>query len=606
MQVLKKPHPYRWKIAIALIIAFGIFLRAYNFSDWLHFEIDQDYDILLVDQAIQNGISSLPLLGPNAGGGLLRLGPAYYYMQYISALIFGNTPAGNAVFVLIFSIIALPLFYIFSRRYFSKIVSAGLLAIISVSLFSVLYSRFAWSPNVLPFLMLLAFYALLRSVSENEKRKERWFLVSVFTTAIITQIHFNTFFVVPVIFVLFLITKRPKYNFKIWLAAVAIIFMVYSPMVANYIKTDGQNIGYFFKKIGKASSDNTTYDLNYAKNIAFCAVQDLQYVSSEFFVINSGLDYISGGRVKDWGFPDDNRTPWRIGAMVLFLTEIYFLVLIIFNIKKKNEQKKDFIILCTIWFSVFFVYFYLLVSSYKIVPRFFLPLEPLAIIFLGFLLEKINPELNKKRMAFFAIIVSVFCFSNLIKINQYFKQLSNAETNSVLIETEDVLPNTARITLSQQNSVVAYIEYIQKQNGYPVYIKTLHELESTLWYQLEKDGIDYKGEISPNYAYKEANYFAVFPTSMNKQSFSFFSNTETKTFGSLTVALVAPNPDFILFDSQDSSMDTELEVKKEFSEVATWKDFMAHFSKNKKTSEPILYEEEPDNGEPDNPIDDYE
>jgi 4-amino-4-deoxy-L-arabinose transferase-like glycosyltransferase len=588
-------------IFIAVLILVGIFLRSYNFSDWLHFEIDQDYDILLVDRAVENGISSLPLLGPNAGGGLLRLGPIYYYMQYASAIIFGNTPTGNAVFVLIFSILALPLFYIFSRRYFSKPISLGLLAILSTSLFSVLYSRFAWSPNVLPFLMLLAFYSLLRSVSKDERRKERWFLLSVFTTTVITQIHFNVLFVVPAIFVIFLIIKRPRFNYKVWLAALVIIFIVYSPMIASEIKTNGQNISYFTKKMGKVSPDGYDY-LKISKSF----MQNLHYISSEFFVINSGIDYISGGRVKEFGFPDDARLPWRIGAMILFLVELCCFFGIFFRFKHRSKEEKDFLVLCGLWFSAFFLYFFYLVGSYKIVPRFFLPLVPLAIIFFGFLLERIKPEVNKKRLAIFSLIIVVFCVSNLVKIRQYFNQLSNTETNSISVETEDVLPNTARITLSQQNGVIDYMESIQLKNGYPVYIETVHEFEPVLWYRLEKDGIDYKGEINPNYAYREGNYFLVFPTSQNKQKWSYLSNIETKTFGSLTVAHVAPDPSFVLFDRQISSMDTELEVKKEFNEIGTWGDFVDSLKNTKKEETPILYEEEPEEGEPDSNIDSLE
>ena len=73
-------------IFIIAIISLGIFLRIFHFSSWLHFEIDQAFDFDLVSPAVSNGPQNLHLLGPNVGGGLLRLGPAFYYLQYASAL----------------------------------------------------------------------------------------------------------------------------------------------------------------------------------------------------------------------------------------------------------------------------------------------------------------------------------------------------------------------------------------------------------------------------------------------------------------------------------------------------------------------------------------
>jgi 4-amino-4-deoxy-L-arabinose transferase-like glycosyltransferase len=558
----------KWEIAIILIIfAVGIFLRTYNFSDWLHFEIDQDYDILLVDRAATNGISNLPLLGPNAGGGLLRLGPAYYYLQYLSAKIFGNTPSGNAVFVLIFSVLALPLFYRFCRRYFEKSISVGLLAIFSVSLFSVLYSRFAWSSNVLPFLMLLAFYALLKSVSKDEKRGEMWFLVSIFTTAIITQIHFNVFFIVPIIFFVFLLIKRPHFRLRTWLIALGIILLVYSPVILSDLKTNGQNLNYFLGKTGKGVS------ANYSAQLTTKLVQNIQYFSSEYFLINSGLDHINGGRIKDLGFKNDKNLPWRIGAMILFFAELFFLVKNFFRFKQKNEKEKDFLIICGLWFSVFFLYFfYLLANSYNMFPRFFLPLSPLAVIFLGFLFQNKKQEIGKKRLVFFSLTVAAFCISNLIGIRQYFDQLSNAKTNSIKIETEDVLPNTARATLSQQNKVADYIKSIERQNNFPVYIETLHEIEPAIWYQLEKAGIEYWRSFPGDYAYRQGNYFMVFPTEKNRKSLWHYESKETKTFGSLCVTRIVPRPNFIIFERQDISTKILLETKEEFNQIYTWKE----------------------------------
>ncbi|HLM83842.1 MAG TPA: hypothetical protein VK254_01360, partial [Candidatus Bathyarchaeia archaeon] len=69
-------------IILALIVVFAVAIRVYHFSDWLHFGMDQARDASLVRDAVQNGPSQLPLLGPRAAGTFVRLGPIFYYFQY--------------------------------------------------------------------------------------------------------------------------------------------------------------------------------------------------------------------------------------------------------------------------------------------------------------------------------------------------------------------------------------------------------------------------------------------------------------------------------------------------------------------------------------------
>ena len=156
-------------IVPVVILAIGIFLRAYNFSDWLHFELDQSRDAKIVNLAITDGPENLPLLGPKAAGSFLRLGPIFYYFNYLSALVFGNTPEGMAVIIMLFGILAIPAFHFLARRYFSAFISLSLASIFSVSLFLVMYSRFSWNPNALPFFTILLVYALLRAADKEDR-----------------------------------------------------------------------------------------------------------------------------------------------------------------------------------------------------------------------------------------------------------------------------------------------------------------------------------------------------------------------------------------------------------------------------------------------------
>ncbi len=567
MQTYKFFLDHRWEIAFfSLFLVVGIFLRTYHFSDWLHFEIDQSYDALLVSPAVEEGIAHLPLLGPTAGGGrALRLGPAFYYMEYVSAKLFGNTPPGHAMLVLVLSLLSLPLFYIFCRRYFSKPVALGLLAVFSVSLYSVLYSRFSWSPNILPFFILLSLYALLRSVSSDEKKKDRWFLVTTVSVAILTQIHFNAFFTVPPIVILFLAIKRPRFRVSTWIAALFICFLIYLPVIVSDIKMHGENTQYFLEKMNKGGhSSPLRYNV-----VKF--VQTTQYYASEVFLITTGVDHINGKGMNGYGFKVDENLIWRVAALVLFFLQSFLLFR---NTRReKNIQRRDFLLLCGLWLIISFLYFFSLSrSGFRLYPRFFLLISPLAIVLLGLMIESFQPEAPRKRLAFLVMIFSLIGFSNMNHVVNYFKQLSQSPLVNFPVETEDVLPNTARVTLAQQYAISDYIASKYQENGYPVYLKTEHEYEPVLWYHLEKRGIHYYDSFArDNVFYEQGNYFVVSFSSNRAPKIHGFSVSETQPFGTLAAYYLQPLPSMITYPRQEHTTGTVSMQHEQLAKIYTWK-----------------------------------
>lgn len=129
-----------------MIVALGIFLRTYHFRDWLRFSDDQARDAIIIRNIIEHK-QSLPLLGPIAGTSTFYLGPAYYYIEYGAAKVFGAAPDKIALPDLLFSILAIPPLFFFLKKYFSEKLSLSLTALFAVSFFAVRYSRFAWNPN---------------------------------------------------------------------------------------------------------------------------------------------------------------------------------------------------------------------------------------------------------------------------------------------------------------------------------------------------------------------------------------------------------------------------------------------------------------------------
>jgi len=563
-----------------IIFLIGIFLRSYHFSDWLHFEIDQTYDINIVSKAVDNGPGDLPLLGPTAGGGrALRLGPAFYYMEYLSALIFGNTPQGHAAQVLILSILAIPLFYFFCRKYFSQNIALSLVTIFSFSSYMVLYSRFSWSPNILPFLVLLSFYALLRSVSPSEKKKSPWFLLAAFFIAITTQIHFNSLFIVASCVFFFLLITRPRFPWKVWLSAAGIFLVFYSPMIISDIKTGGQNLGYFLEKVPKLDSQDERSSKK-KDGLSDRLVQDIRYQANEYFLIISGIDQINGSHLtgSSLGLTCKSCKKDLILRLIPYLLMLTSVLILLINLKReKDQEKKNFLILVSLWFFLSFAYFFLvLTDGMYIYPRFFLSVSPLAIISLGLILEKLSFS-NKYFGIFFAIVtVALLAFPNLSRLKNNFDQLKNADRKSYKAETEDLFPDNTRAT---QKGFILTVDYIVSQyqkNNFPVYIKTDHEFEPVFWYYLNKKGIYFWNDFPKDIFYRDGNYFYIEQGSKIKSKEGLsdlaksFDVAEKKNFGILTAIYLSPKPEAVTSDRQDEN-ERKIPIEDyQISQLLTW------------------------------------
>ena len=137
---IKKIPTFVWILAVIILV--GIFLRAYNFHDWLEFRNDQSRDAFLVRDVIDGNLA-WPLLGPKMSftgtlynsdeANAFHLGPMYYYFQIISAKIFGDYPDKLAYPDLLFSILSIPLLYFFLNIYFSRKLSLSLTGLYAIS-----------------------------------------------------------------------------------------------------------------------------------------------------------------------------------------------------------------------------------------------------------------------------------------------------------------------------------------------------------------------------------------------------------------------------------------------------------------------------------------
>ena len=285
------------KMILAAIFLAAAAVRLYHFQTWLHFQLDQARDAMVIRKAVQMGISELPLLGPRAAGTYLRLGPIFYYFQYLSAKITGSIqPYVFAYPDLIWNILAIPLFYFFLRFYFRKISSLLGTALYAFSFIAVQYSRFAWNPNSVPFWTLLFLFCLVKfSRAEKEKEKYIWAAIGALALGIASQLHFLALVSLPIIAIVFLVWTKSyrNLNFKRVLMVLAILVALYIPVILSEIKTGGTNTLLFESAIGEKPSDNTfgqkffkTIEVN-SQYYLFLLTSNITLVSSISLVIGT-------------------------------------------------------------------------------------------------------------------------------------------------------------------------------------------------------------------------------------------------------------------------------------------------------------------------------
>jgi len=537
------------------IFVLGTFLRAYNFSPWLHFELDQARDATLIREAIDQGAGNLPLLGPRAAGTFLRLGPIFYYIEYAFALVFGNAPAGSAMAILFFGILSIPAFYLLFRRYFSSKIILALLLVFSSSLFMVTYARFAWNPNMLPFFVMILIWALLKSVDVEEKKKRGyWLMLTALFLGIVAQFHFLAMIVLSITTVAFLIYKRPKIKPLFWVGSIAIIVFLHIPVLINEAKTGGENSKLFIEAVTDKSENKKSYSLiekatkNYSESIL------------KYWIIITGSQTAEVPEVRiseetkklDIKCDQYCRDNLPKGVLAFMFLTLGLAVLILEIFLEKAAQKKDFLILSVVLFIISFGVFTPL--AFDMSPRFFLIIIPLPFVLLGLLMRRIGKVVKMKNIAW--LIAIIFAAFNLYFTTNYLTQLRNAKSEQFEIGKDRILKQKTRITLEQQEAVTDYMENFYNQNNYAIFYSGQSEFHRAFAYLLDGRNIPRDG-ISKSKVCRQGNYFLIIRTQSDINNYSSyferFSILEKKQFGTLTAFHLTPKSVIINCEEPDQN-----------------------------------------------------
>jgi hypothetical protein len=219
---MNKAH--RWILVAILVVA--AWFRLYRSDEFIPFWQEQVDDLLSIhviwDNLIHGRWNALALHG-QTGTYVWSLldhneqnpvyhGVAYYYILLPAAVLSGFNPYGVILFLIGLGVATIYLTYKVTSMIFQN-ERIGLIAAAlgSVSFWLSAYSRWIWTPSMMPFFVTVSLLSLLYVL----QGKKQWWYVLAVSTALGSQIH-NSGYVPLVFFVGVVCLFRPSLPSRIW------------------------------------------------------------------------------------------------------------------------------------------------------------------------------------------------------------------------------------------------------------------------------------------------------------------------------------------------------------------------------------------------------
>ena len=408
------------------LIAVGIFLRTYHFGQLLVFASDQARDLGIVKNVLA-GHEPWPLLGPDMTGGKgFRLGPIYYYFQLFSAGIFGASAVSQAYPDLLFSILSIPLFYHFLKRYFDENLALALIAVYVFSYFSIEYARFAWNVNLIPFFVLLLLFSLEEFLLDEEKTAWKWIVGAGVALGVGVQLHAILLLLFPAVafWVFAFLLKR---NLQVWKKIVVIIVLALVlnfPQFISEQQTGFANtktfFGAFFFKSERSgatlpkglvldvvcNAQANTHILSSLGNKNIC---NFLYEKQETSTTYKTKIFLEKGLLS------------RLGKFFSLLFSAVGLGLLVYNFFRDDLKRRYFSGLILLYSTLYFLIMIPIAPGSRL--RYFLPIIFLPFVFLGLLFEFLMKKYPK---GYVWMVGAVLLFLLVANVNSMLVKLKDS------------------------------------------------------------------------------------------------------------------------------------------------------------------------------------
>ncbi|MEO8957099.1 MAG: ArnT family glycosyltransferase [Ktedonobacteraceae bacterium] len=215
---------YTWRLSweiLLFLLATG-FLCLYRINT-TEFNTDQALLFAMAHDAVHYGL--LPVTSNAASVGLSNP-PAAVYLLLLPALLSAN-PLWAAVEQGLFTMLAVLLTYLFTRRYYGRLAAIAATLLYAISPSTIHFGRFIWQPNMMSPFLLLFLLALFRGVVE---RRKGWFAPAIVLLGLLFQLHQSTaLLLVPLLLAIVLAAKTIRGR-DIALAGL-LLLLIYLPYV---------------------------------------------------------------------------------------------------------------------------------------------------------------------------------------------------------------------------------------------------------------------------------------------------------------------------------------------------------------------------------------
>ena len=515
-------------LLIAIIFA-GAFFRLNDFSDLARFNADQVRDAKVVDEMFSG---DFPLLGPKAGGTTFHLGPAFYYVEYLSGLIFGNTPDGSVLLIPLLSVASIGLFFVFFRSYFSPALTLGLTLLYALSFYTIRYSRFGWNPNLIPF-FLLAFLILLQQILLLSQKKSLFWYYALLgmVMGIGMQLHTTLFLLMPILFVLahiFLYYKHKIFSWRPILLTMAIVLLAHTPFFLSDIQNNGENITSFFTGAEKKTEKNISLTQNILLDVRF-------FLEGNTYAL-TGIE-----PQKSWLSPIKlfkSQSPQEITLFLFgagfFLFGSYLAVTRLRLAKKSLNQKQYFLWLMLATSGLLFLLFFPIAEELSV--RFFIVIFFLPFLFLGLCVEYLLSTLKQHSYVSTALIGIIFMLLILSNGYRYF-QVYNLDHYT---ERESAYGG---ISLGEAKRIAQSIIHTHKASPDAELFLAPFEFKRSIEYLTDKEKLKL-ANFSPKKVSENSRVFVIVPNTAREKRLAeyecCYALLQEERFGRFTLLTLSP------------------------------------------------------------------
>lgn len=459
----------RLAATLFLILALGAYLRLADFADLARFGQDQVRDARVVEEMRQG---NFPLLGPKAGGTEFKLGPAFYYLQYLSGAIFGFDEAGIAYFIPLLAVGAIALMFLLLRHFFAAPLALSLTGLYAVSFFAIKYARFAWNPNAIAFFLLAFFLAALRIAGKEKPSGLAWHLLLGTAAAVAMQLHTTLLILLPIMLVLtYAWSLCASRNFSLKGLAVALfaLLLLQTPLIFSEISSQGANIRAFFA--GSAAKTAEASLFGNALDAISLFAQGSAYLLTGSEPQKDWTEITKLLRSGDW------TEIFLAVTAFAFLTYGFFLYLKKLRFETEKSQKGSFFLLGS--FCLLSLFLFALLGA-ELNLRFFIILPFLPLILLGFVVQKTLSFVPERKGPLF--LFSLFALLILSNLRMYGKVYDLENYGA---------PDSAYggISLGETRKICEWIRQDSQSLQVPAFLYP-SDLDKSLKYSCRKDSFD--------------------------------------------------------------------------------------------------------------------